>query len=53
MRKIKLRTFLVQMTTEKTIQVRAIDEEDALEKAEARLNKTSNKWTAERAWEEE
>jgi len=36
--------------TEKIITINALDEEDALEKAEARINKNNNKWTAEQAY---
>lgn len=40
----------VILTTSKTIQVIAIDEEEAIEKAEAKVNKRNHKWTAEIAW---
>ena len=43
----KYHVFLI---TSKTIEVTAIDEQDALDKAEAKVNKTSNKWTSETAW---
>ena len=42
--------FMVIVQTEKIITLNAIDEEDALEKAEARVNKNNNKWTAEQAY---
>jgi len=42
--------YVVTMETMKFVEVNAIDEEDALEKAEAKVNKRNDKWTAESAW---
>jgi len=42
--------YEVTMETMKIVEVTAIDAEDALEKAEAKVNKRNNKWTAEQAW---
>ena len=42
--------YHVVLTTTKSVEVTAINEEDALEKAEAKVNKTNNKWMAETAW---
>jgi hypothetical protein len=42
--------YRVTLTTSKTVEVTAIDKEDALEKAEAKVNKTNDKWIAETAW---
>jgi hypothetical protein len=42
--------YQVILATEKMITINAIDEEAALEKAEARVNKNNNKWTAEQAY---
>lgn len=41
----------VVVTTNKTVIVNAEDYEDAMEKAEAKVNKTNNKWVAETASE--
>ena len=46
----KVPRFRVILMTEKSITLNAIDEEDALEKAEARLNNRNNAWTAEQAY---
>jgi hypothetical protein len=42
--------YHVILTTSKTVVVTAIDEQDAIDKAEAKVNKTNDKWTAETAW---
>ena len=42
--------YAVIVTMQKTVIVNAIDEEEAIELAEMKVNKTSNKWTAEAAW---
>ena len=42
--------FEVLLSTYKTITVNAIDEEDASNKAEKRLNKTNNKWVADNVY---
>ena len=39
--------FVVQLSTYKMITVNAIDEEDANDKAEKRMNKTNNKWVVD------
>jgi len=42
--------YRVTMETMKIVEVNAIDEGDARDKAEAKVNKKNNKWTAEQAW---
>ena len=42
--------YAVIVTMQKTVIVNAIDEEEARELAEIKVNKTSNKWIAEAAW---
>ena len=39
--------FVVHLSTYKTITVNAIDEEDANDKAEKRMNKTNNQWVVD------
>lgn len=46
-----MRKYDVILSTSKTIQVMALDEEDAMEKAELKVNKTNNKWLADTASE--
>lgn len=46
-----IKTYQVILSTSKTITVNAIDYEDAMEKAERKANRTSNKWMAETAIE--
>ena len=46
----KMAKYAVIVTMQKTVIVNAIDEEEARELAEIKVNKTSNKWTAEAAW---
>ena len=46
----KMAKYEVIVTMEKTVIVNAIDEEEARQLAEIKVNKTSNKWTAEKAW---
>ena len=48
---MKLRKYDVVLSTSKTIQIMALDEEDAMEKAELRVNKTNNKWLSDTASE--
>lgn len=42
--------YAVTVAMQKTVIVNAIDEEEAKEIAEIKVNKTSNKWTAEEVW---
>jgi hypothetical protein len=41
--------YHVVLSTTKTVVITAIDEQDAIDKAEEKVNKTNNKWTAETA----
>ena len=48
-----MKTYTVTLSTEKTVKVKAQDEDDAKNKAEAKVNKRNDKWMANDAWEEE
>jgi hypothetical protein len=42
--------YAVIVTMQKTVIVNAIDEHEARDLAEIKVNKTNDKWTAEAAW---
>lgn len=47
----KLKSYEVSLSQEKLVIVKAIDETDAINKAESKLNKTNDKWVANTAYE--
>jgi ribosomal silencing factor RsfS len=46
----KMAKYAVIVTMQKTVIVNAIDEDEARDLAELKVNKTNDKWTAEAAW---